>query len=124
MEVRVRDEAELMRASRQDPAAFREVYDRYAEQIYGFVLRRTGDPHAAHDLTAETFAQAWLSRRRFRDRVGGLAGLWLYGIARNVIATAARSRNLAYDEVAAALATTPGAARVRVARGLGRLRRR
>src|SRR3569833_3132207 len=110
MEVRVRDDAELMRASRQDPAAFREVYDRYAEQIYGFVLRRTGDPHAAHDLTAETFAQAWLSRRRFRDRAGGLAGPWLYGIARNVIA--------------AALATTPGAARVRVARGLGRLRRR
>jgi len=29
-----------------------------------------------------------------------------------------------HDEVAAALATTPGAARVRVARGLGRLRRR
>jgi RNA polymerase sigma-70 factor (ECF subfamily) len=31
---------------------------------------------------------------------------------------------LPYDEVAATLATTPGAARVRVSRGLGRLRER
>jgi DNA-directed RNA polymerase specialized sigma24 family protein len=26
---------------------------------------------AAHDLTAETFAQAWLARTRFRDRATG-----------------------------------------------------
>lgn len=168
-------EAELMRAARRDPAAFREVYDLYAERVYGFALRRTGDPDAAHDLTAETFAQAWLSRRRFRDRAGGLAGPWLFGIARNVIAQWVRRRrielaacaklgllerldepraaaepsaswlddalddvpdgerralelrfvdDLDYERVAAELATTPGAARVRVARGLGRLRER
>jgi RNA polymerase sigma-70 factor, ECF subfamily len=171
----MRSDAELMRAARTDPAAFREVYDRYAERIHAFALRRTGDRDAAHDLTAETFAQAWLSRRRFRDRSGGLAGPWLYGIARHVIAQSVRKRridlaacarlgllerldepratiqpdgswlddaldslpegerralelrfvhDLAYDQVAAALATTPGAARVRVARGLGRLRER
>ena len=54
-------------AARTDASAFRELYERYAERIYGYHLRRAHDAHAAHDLTAETFAQAWLSRARFRD---------------------------------------------------------
>jgi RNA polymerase sigma factor (sigma-70 family) len=37
------------------------------------------------DVTAETFAQAWLSRDRFRDDHGGSAVPWLLGIARNVL---------------------------------------
>ena len=39
----------------------------------------------ALDLTAETFAQAWLVRARFRDEAGGSAAPWIYGIARNVL---------------------------------------
>jgi RNA polymerase sigma-70 factor (ECF subfamily) len=70
----MKTDAELIRETRTDAAAFRELYDRYARQVHGYHLRRTRDPHAAHDLTAETFAQAWLARRRFRDRAGGSAG--------------------------------------------------
>jgi RNA polymerase sigma-70 factor (ECF subfamily) len=171
-------DADLIRAARSDPAAFRELYDRYAASVQGFHLRRTRDVHAAHDLTAETFAQAWLHRTRFRDEAAGSAGPWLYGIARNLLAQSVRRRRieleacerlgvlerldepratvepgdawldgldealaelsdgerralelrvvdgLSYDAVAAGLATSPGAARVRVARGLGRLRER
>lgn len=85
-------DAELIRTARSDPAAFRELYDRYAGSMYGFHLRRTRDEQAAHDLTAKTFAQAWLHRTRFRDRAGGSAGPWLYGITRNVLAQAVRRR--------------------------------
>ena len=174
----MKTDAELIRAARTDAAAFRELYDRYARRIHGYHVRRTRDPHAAHDLTAETFAQAWLARRRFRDRAGGSAGPWLFGIARNLLAQSVRRRRielqacerigllerldeprataepdevwlegldealaelpagerdavelrvidgLPYDVVAADLATSEGAARVRVARGLGRLRQR
>jgi RNA polymerase sigma factor (sigma-70 family) len=174
----LRTDAQLIRAARTDAGAFRELYDRYADQVYGYHLRRTRDPHAAHDLTAETFAQAWLARRRFRDRAGGSAGPWLFGIARNLLAQSVRRRRielkacerigllerldepratsepdevwldgldeamaelpaseraavelrvvdgLPYDAVAADLSTSEGAARVRVARGLGRLRQR
>ena len=42
------------------------------------------------DLTAETFAQAWLSRRSFRDEANGSALPWLFGIARNVARESAR----------------------------------
>jgi RNA polymerase sigma factor (sigma-70 family) len=87
-------DAELLAASRTDASAFRSFYERYAERVHAFHLRRTGEPQAAYDLTAETFAQAWLSRCKFRDRAGGTAGPWLFAIARNVLVDSARRRRL------------------------------
>jgi hypothetical protein len=66
--------ARLLREARVHPASFRELYERYVDGVHGFHLRRTRDADAAHDLTAETFAQAWLSRKRFRDEAGGVGG--------------------------------------------------
>ncbi len=173
-----RSDAALLAAARDDPAAFRALYDRHAERVRGYHLRRSGDAQAALDLTAETFAQAWLGRGRFRDEADGSAAPWLFGIARNVLlASVRRGRmeraalerlgvrdrwdapesaadpaegwlegadelldtlpeeqrravslrvmdDLPYQEVADALGTTPGAARVRVHRGLSALRAR
>jgi RNA polymerase sigma-70 factor (ECF subfamily) len=90
----LRTDAELLRAARTDPHAFRELYDRHVSRVYGYHLRRSGDADAAHDLTAETFAQAWLTRRRFRDRAAGSAAPWLFGIARNVLLMSVRRRRL------------------------------
>ncbi len=62
-----RSDAALLAAARDDPGAFRALYDRHAERVRGYHLRRSGDAQAALDLTAETFAQAWLGRGRFHD---------------------------------------------------------
>ena len=170
----MRSDAALLAAARQDAGAFRELYDRYADRVLGYHLRRCREEDAAHELTAETFAQAWLVRDRFRDECDGSAGPWLFGIARNVLLASVRRRrveaaarerlgmlaaapatepddtwlegldealdelpepqreairlrvvdDLAYADVAAALSTTPAAARVRVHRGLTALRAR
>jgi RNA polymerase sigma-70 factor (ECF subfamily) len=90
----MKTDAQLLRAARTDAHAFRELYDRYAKQIYGYHLRRTREPNAAHDLTAETFAQAWLSRRRFEDQAGGSAGPWLYAIAKHLVLASVRRSQL------------------------------
>ena len=87
-------DAELLASARTDATAFRAFYDRYAERVLGYHLRRTGERKAAYDLTAETFAQAWLSRMRFRDRRGGTAGPWLFAIARHVLVDSVRRRRL------------------------------
>ena len=89
-----------MRAARTDSRAFGELYERHAVAIHGWLRGRVGEP-AATDLTAETFAAAWQSRRRFRaDRTDSVAP-WLYGIALNQyrsyqrlarVETAARAR--------------------------------
>jgi RNA polymerase sigma-70 factor (ECF subfamily) len=90
----VTTDAELLRAARTDAGAFRTLYDRYAARIHGFHLARTGSADGAHDLTAETFARAWLGRNRFRDESGGSAGPWLFGIARFVLLESVRRGRL------------------------------
>jgi RNA polymerase sigma-70 factor (ECF subfamily) len=90
----MRSDAALIAAARTDARAFRELYDRYAERVLGYHLRRTRDEDAAHELTAETFAQAWLVRTRFRDECDGTAGPWLFGIARNVLLMSVRRTRL------------------------------
>lgn len=88
----MQSDAALIAAARTDAGAFRELYDRYADRVLAYHRRRVGDEDAAHELTAETFAQAWLVRARFRDECGGTAGPWLFGIARNVLLVSVRRR--------------------------------
>jgi RNA polymerase sigma factor (sigma-70 family) len=89
----VPDDAELLRRSARSSAAFRAFYDRHVARVHAFMLRRTGDAAAAFELTAETFAEAWLSRGRFTDRGDGAAP-WLFGIARNVISASVREHRV------------------------------
>jgi len=76
-----RTDSELLLASREDPE-FTELYRRHAETSLRYFARRTLDPEAAAELTAETFAQAFASRQTYTDTgVNGVA--WVYGIARH-----------------------------------------
>src|SRR5829696_8247658 len=80
-----RTDAELLAAARRDPEAFGVLYDRHAVAVLGFFARRTACAATAADLTAETFAQAYASRRRYRD-TGDPATAWLFTIARRQLA--------------------------------------
>lgn len=93
-------DAELL--AEESSTAFRALYDRHAHAVTRFLARRTGSRDVAYDLAAEVFAQAWLSRRSFRDLAGGSARPWLLGIARNVLAASVRRRRLE-DEACARL---------------------
>lgn len=76
-------DAQLFDEARNDPDAFGEVYRRHASAVHGWFRGRV-DERTAEDLTAETFAQAALGLKRFRDEAGGSAAPWLFGIARNL----------------------------------------
>jgi RNA polymerase sigma-70 factor (ECF subfamily) len=79
-------DAQLIKAARTDPDAFGELYRRHAGVVHGFLQSRVPE-RVAGELTAETFAQAALSLRRFRDEKDGSGLPWLYGIARNLLRT-------------------------------------
>jgi DNA-directed RNA polymerase specialized sigma24 family protein len=49
--------------------------------LLAYFQRRTRDPEAAADLTAETFAAALAARRRYEARAGVPASVWLFAIA-------------------------------------------
>ena len=79
----------LIRA-RREPTAFTDFYAAHSRQLLVFFARRTFDVEAARDLTAETFAQAFEHRSRFRGHTDAEAGAWLYGIARHQLSRYAR----------------------------------
>ncbi|HVL97192.1 MAG TPA: sigma-70 family RNA polymerase sigma factor [Solirubrobacteraceae bacterium] len=88
-----RPDEELLRRARVEPEAFGAFYRRHEDAVLGYMLARTRDPELAADLTAETFAAALLSARRFRPG-GRPAVAWLFGIARNVLGHSRRRRQV------------------------------
>jgi RNA polymerase sigma factor (sigma-70 family) len=72
---------QLLTASVREPAVFVDFYDRALPALLCFFARRTFDAQVAADLTAETLADAFASRRRFRPRGDGSASAWLFAIA-------------------------------------------
>jgi RNA polymerase sigma-70 factor (ECF subfamily) len=73
---------ELLALAPARPEAFAAFYRRHERLLLGFFMRRTAEPELAADLTAETFAAALVSVRRFDPALGPAAG-WLLGIALN-----------------------------------------
>lgn len=71
---------ELLAACARQPEAFGAFYRRHERAMLVFFLRRTAGPELAADLTAEVFAAALGSAKRFKPgRKPAVA--WLYGIA-------------------------------------------
>ena len=65
-------------------ASFEALYAATFNHILGYALRRCDCPEDAADVVAETFAITW--RRMEAVPPGDQAKLWLYGVARNVLA--------------------------------------
>jgi RNA polymerase sigma factor (sigma-70 family) len=63
-----------------------ELYERHRRELLLFFVRRTADAEVALDLWAETFAQAVVSRKRYRGGSDAEAAGWLYAIARRQLA--------------------------------------
>lgn len=70
----------------RDADAFAALYDREARTVLVFIARRTLDPEVALDLTAETFAQAFRGRRRFRGTTEMEERAYLFTIAKRQVA--------------------------------------
>jgi len=78
----VSTDSEIIRRSRDTPAAFAELYDRHAAIIHRYASRRIGE--AADDIMSETFLVAFERRADFDESVTD-ARPWLYGIATTLL---------------------------------------
>lgn len=65
---------------------FRELYAEYRSRLYGFFLKRLGDPDQAQDLVQEVFVRV-LRYMHTYDPARGEIGGWLFGIASNTFKT-------------------------------------
>jgi DNA-directed RNA polymerase specialized sigma24 family protein len=83
------DEDALLTAARTRADDFAAFYRHFERPVLRFFMRAAGRPDLAADLTAETFASALESVSSY-DPARGRADQWLFGIARNVLATSYR----------------------------------
>jgi RNA polymerase sigma-70 factor (ECF subfamily) len=83
------DEDALLIEARPGADAFAAFYRHFERSILRYFMRATGRAELAADLTAETFASALESLTGY-DPAKGRADQWLFGIARNVLATSYR----------------------------------
>lgn len=104
----------LVDAAQADPARFEALYRKYVAQVYSYAFYELRDRHEAEDATERTFLAALTGLARFEERAGPDDGeaastfrVWLFRIARNVIAERRRQvrrRPESTLEVAAAIA--------------------
>lgn len=74
------DEAALVEAARQDPAAFSALYRRYVTPVYRYFHKRLGSAKDAEDLTSQVFMEVLEGLVHYRER--GNFAAWLFTIAR------------------------------------------
>lgn len=77
-------EGDLIRSAKEDPAMFSQLYKKYHEQIFLFVVRRVESNDDAADITSQVFLKAMLNLKKYEPK-GIPFGAWLYRIARNEI---------------------------------------
>ena len=89
----------LVEAAQRDPVAFDPLYRRYLAQVYSYAYYELGDHHEAEDATERTFLAALANLDRFEERARPADGdgastfrVWLFRIARNVVANQRRGR--------------------------------
>ena len=85
-------ESALVERARGEPAAFGQLYERYVDRVYSYILYRVGNVQDAEDLTARTFYRALDKLNTYEDR-GLPFSAWLFRIAHNLVANWHRDRS-------------------------------
>jgi RNA polymerase sigma factor (sigma-70 family) len=82
-------EKQLIERAGNDTGAFGEFYDKYYNQIFGYILRRTANIGSAQDITSEVFYKAIKNIGKFQWREIPFSA-WLFRIATHEIANYSR----------------------------------
>lgn len=99
------DDTELVRLAQQDLRKFTDLYERYVQRVYRYLLVRTGNVADVEDLTSQTFMAAMESLHQYQGQRPFPA--WLIGIAKNKTADFYRQHKPEADlETAVILPTT------------------
>lgn len=64
-----------------DEAAFRQLYDRFADRVYRYAYTVLRGKHLAEEVAQETMIAVWKGASKFAGR--SKVSTWIFGIARN-----------------------------------------
>jgi RNA polymerase sigma-70 factor (ECF subfamily) len=90
------DELTIRLAAKKDPAAFKRIYDYYAEFVWKVIFRTVnGDGEAAKEIVQDTFVRVLSSLKSFSFKSG--LSTWIYRIAFNAANTyVARNKRMSF----------------------------
>jgi RNA polymerase sigma-70 factor (ECF subfamily) len=77
-------EAALLERAKRDPQAVGEIYDAYADRLYGFLFKRCAQKELSEDLLSKTFLKFLESLPTLEWR-GVSLGAWLFRVASNLL---------------------------------------
>ena len=84
------------KVARGDIAAFEQLYDRVAGQVFGVVKRVLRDPAQSEEVAQEVFMEVWQTATRF-DEDRGSASTWIFTVAHHRAVDRVRSSQAATD---------------------------
>ncbi len=91
----------LLEKAKERPEAVADVYDAYADKVYGFLLKRCGQKETAEDFTSRVFLK-FLEQVPKLEWKGVSLGAWLFQVATNLLTdhwrSAAVQKNEPMDE--------------------------
>jgi RNA polymerase sigma-70 factor (ECF subfamily) len=90
------DEELLSAVARGDQAAFSELYDRVAGQVYGVIRRVLRDPAQSEEVAQEVLVEVWRTANRF-DPDRGSATTWIMVMAHRRAIDRVRSEQASRD---------------------------
>ncbi|NGM66495.1 sigma-70 family RNA polymerase sigma factor [Sphingobacterium sp. SGR-19] len=67
----------------ENQRVFKQVYDAYHQQVYGFILQRTKSSYVAEEVTQLTFIKLWNQRDVLSEKLA--INVQLFGMARQVM---------------------------------------
>lgn len=80
----IRKELLIIERSKKEPQAFGELYEKYFDRIFNYILRQTDDEELAGDLCSQAFVNALNNLKKYEFR-GFPFSAWLYKIAGNEV---------------------------------------
>ena len=84
-----------------DIHAFGQIYDKYIDQVYKFILYKVSSKEIAEDLTSETFMKCMNALGKFEPRFESALKSWIYTIAYNLVKDfyASKKDDISVDEI-------------------------
>lgn len=80
----MQEEWSIILAAKENPAAFRPLYDKYYDPIFRYIFRRTAQESLTADICSKVFLKALQQLKTYQFK-GVPFSAWLYRIASNEI---------------------------------------
>jgi len=81
----IQEEWEIIQQAKENPTAFKPLYNRYYEMIFRYIFRRTADEGLAADICSKVFLKSLQQLPTYQFK-GVPFSAWLYRIASNEVA--------------------------------------